>query len=478
MTSEPTRRSSLLFALALGLAVAAFAFVTMPGEEYPGDAQAPRMQALNFLRTGQWTAPPEIASISGERGHFFFQNARGDWYPKYGVLNTGLYLLPLALEKAATGHLEFQTPDHILYLNLLNVLFSGATAFYLVLLARRYVASHAIIALFVMAALFATFWWNYLRGQTFEVFHACFLLALFYHFVRGLDDESPHLFLSALYLGALVLSKSVYLALLLPLAFLLVRQNPRRLFLSFALPIAVALVLFALFNWLRFDSPFANGYTQSELERQLFSLRNLGPALIGFLFDPHYSIFFHFPLVIPALFSWPRFYRAHRRDALVVLAISATLFFINSLYNNWRGEASYGPRYLLPILPLLSLPFLEFCRWIGEQQKAPVKFAAIGATTLLLGYATLLQACVTTLPFFFCYDLKGVLDDPRHSDAAHYLRAHSFADIDRDFLLRRDAFDKSFTDRLHPAEAVRLRELLTKTRTNFYWFPRAVKTDT
>ncbi len=476
-------RSFPFFAIALTSAVLLLTFLTMPGEEYPGDAQAPRVQAIAFLNTGQWSVPREIAEISGERGHFFFQNTDGRWYPKYGALNTALYLAPLWLEKTVIGHLDLRSPDRVFFLNLLNVIFSGATALYLTLLARRQTASRFLIVVFVFAALFSTFWWNYLRGQTFEIFHAFFLLAFFHHFVTALDQPAKtrlHFLLAAIFLGALFLSKSVYVILLPAIGAILLWQYrskklaPRALA-WFSAPIALSLCLIAFANWARFGSPFTTGYTQAAMERQLFTLRSFGPALYGFLFQSRYSVFIHFTLLVPALFGWPRFFRKHRRDAIVVLAISVTLLVTNSLFTNWRGEACYGPRYLLPILPLLSLPFLEFGNWLSELRRPKTKAVLICATALLLGYATVLQACVSIMPFFFCYDLKSCLVDPRHSAAATYLRAHNFGSIDRDFLLHRERFDHEFTNQLSENEAARFNDLRSKLRSNFRWFPRRLK---
>ena len=41
-----------------------------------------------------------------------------------------------------------------------------------------------IVAIFVVASIYSTFWWNYLRTQTFETYHALFLLAFFFVLVE------------------------------------------------------------------------------------------------------------------------------------------------------------------------------------------------------------------------------------------------------------------------------------------------------
>ena len=116
-----------------------------------------------------------------------------------------------------TGNLAIDSSSRLLFLNLLNLILSAATALYLVLLARRYTRSNAVVAIFVLAALYSTFWWNYLRAQTFEIYHTLFLLAFYYHFVSGLDlyrsgenkrRRDVQFFIAAIFFGALFLCKS------------------------------------------------------------------------------------------------------------------------------------------------------------------------------------------------------------------------------------------------------------------------------
>ena len=141
---------------------------------------------------------------------------------------------------------------------------------------------------------------------------------------------------------------------------------------------------------------------------------------------------------------------------------------------NWRGESSYGPRYLLPILPILSLPFLEYLKWLGNLPQIAKSVLATGTATLL-ACSLLLQMCVNTLPFFFCYDLKQILDDNRYSKPATYLRSHHFGTINRDFLLYRfgcpSPFTGKFLDQLNAAEVERFSALTESLRSNYYWFP-------
>ena len=408
-------------ALAIVLLVVAINFLTMPGEEYPGDAHAVRTETVILLDTGNWAVPQAIAEEYGPRGQYFYRNARGSWYPKYGVLNTLLYVPPLALEKIVTGNLEIESSHRVLFLNLFNVALSGVTAFYLILLAFRYTKSNAVVVIFVLASLYSTFWWNYLRAQTFEIYHTLFLLAFYYHFVTALDlyrgngnkrTGNIQFLVAAIYLGALCLCKSVYVVLLPVVAAILaqatmsiLRQERKGRVISnlvfFWLPLCLLLCVLLATNWSKFGSPFTTGYTQWETEAHLFKPSNLPVALRGFLFDQHRSAPLHFPILLFALAGWPIFFKRHKLDAAAALLIGFVLLLVNSMFTNWSGESSYGPRYLLPILPILSLPFIQYLEWLGRLSRKPAKYFLATATAIALIYSTLLQVSVNTWPFFF-----------------------------------------------------------------------------
>jgi hypothetical protein len=485
-------RSVWQLAMAIITLVIAVNFLTMPAEKYAGDADAVRVQTFTLLNAGEWAIPQEIAASLGQRGQYFYQNANGNWYPKYGVLNTLIYAPALWFEQVTPSDLD--SARNLLALNLTNLVLSSATAFYLVLLSCRYTKSSAVITIFVLASLYSTFWWNYLRAQTFEIYHTLFILAFYYHFVTALrlyrPDENKRrrdsqFFITAIYFGALCLCKSVYVVLLPAIAAILARAELGpgmsrkgrllRQLLFFWLPVCIFLSILAVTNWGKFGSPFATGYTQWEKESELFKLTNVLPALWGFVFSARGSAFLYYPVLLFALAGWPMFFKKHKLDAITAGLIGLSLLLVNSAFANWRGEASYGPRYLLPMLPVLSLPFIEYLSWLISLSNKAIRSLLVAGTAALLAYSMLLQVCVNTMPFFFCYNLKDILDDPHHSKPATYLRFHHCGTINRDFLLfrlgRASPFTARFIHHLNPSESERMNWLNKSVRANYYWFP-------
>jgi hypothetical protein len=475
-------------------------FLTMPAEEYSGDAVSVRIAAVTLINTGKWAVPADRASTFGERGQYFYQNASGNWYSKYGILNTLLYLPILQLEKCIKGELGDSSDSRPLFLNLFNLVLSCATACYLALIVRRYTKSVTTVWIFVLSAFYATFWWNYLRAQTFEIYVTLFMLGLYYHLVSGLDREraesdrvvSSHLLAAALFLGALCLSKSVYLILLPVLAgvFALVR-NPAQVegvrrqhsrwfccILWFWLPLGLLICLMLGSNAYRFGSPFNIGYTQWVKENHLFTA-NILPALRGFFFSKQRSIFLNFPLMIFALPGWPAFSKQHRVDAIIALLFGIVLLIINSAFRNWQGATCYGPRYLLPVAPILSLPFIHVLGWLAQSPDKIYKWAIRSMTAGALLYSFLLQVEVNTMPFFFWYYLKDVFDEQRTGQPIDYLNSHHFGTINADYLIYRKSgsspFKDQVVDHLSSDEEDNIDTLEDSTTTsNYYWFRHLV----
>jgi Dolichyl-phosphate-mannose-protein mannosyltransferase len=470
-------------------------FITMPAGEYPGDGMAVRLEAINLINFGQLAVPPDIAALGGARGTYFYQNSKGDWFPKYGVLNTLIYVPPLWFQKIVSGKLTFES-DNKFYLNLFNLVLSGITATYLALLARRYTTSPRAVWAFVVASFYSTFWWNYLRAQTFEIYVTLFMLAFYYHFVSAWDCErrarcNRQLLVAAIYLGSLCLCKSVYIILLPAVLIFFAPSNLAHLrsessktggftsqLLLFWLPLSIFVCVLLGANWYKFGSPLNTGYFQWEREAQPFTA-NLLPALTGFIASKQWSIFLHFPVLLFALIGWPIFYKRHKWKAVLILILGAALLLTNSAFQNWRGEACYGPRYLLPVFPLLSLPFLQALGWITSVRGKMTRGLMYAVVASSLTYSFLLQVGVNSLPFLFWYELDNGLESETSAPAADYLDSHHFGTINIDFIRysagRSSRFSSNFVDHLDPSELVRLEGLKAETRLNYYWCPRLVE---
>jgi hypothetical protein len=400
--------------------------VALPREQYIGDPVAIRTEAVNLLRTGRLGVPAEIATRMGERGQYFYENTRtGRWFSKYGVLNTLLYVPPLLAERAVTGSLPWLSPRRLAFLNAYNLALGLLSAAYLVAVVGLYTRDGVVTWGYVLSALYATFWWNYLRAHAAEIYQTLFALALFYHLVRHLREEVPrarHLALASTFLAALALVKLSFLILVPVVAAVLVLAERDRartagsaaatrlrvLLAAFVAPMAVLVSLLAAVSFYKFGSPLLTGYEQLAQERDVLG----GDVLVGlrgFAASPRGSIPWHFPLAVLALAGYPAFFRQRPAETSAILGFTLSLLLLNSSFANWQGDACYGPRYMLPVLPLFALPAVEVLGRMRRRLATAAGKLAAAAVLVVFAVSALLQHEVNALPFFAYHNARNAV---------------------------------------------------------------------
>jgi hypothetical protein len=121
----------------------------------------------------------------------------------------------------------------------------------------------------------------------------------------------------------------------------------------FGLPLVLALVFWCWYNAIRFGDPLNTGYADDPTVGATDSLVG---GLYGLLFSPGRSLFVYTPLVVAGLVMFPALARADRGLAYLNGGLSLAFLAFYASLSSWEGGRSYGPRYLVPILPLLVLP--------------------------------------------------------------------------------------------------------------------------
>ncbi len=280
----------------------------------------------------------------------------GAFYSKYGIGH--------ALAVAPALFLARWVPGATLGSSamLVNALATALTGGLLVLTATRsgYRLRTGIAAGLLYGG--ATFAWVYAKTMFSEpLVGLLWLLAVYYLLV---DITPRRAFLSGVAL-AVALSIRPASILVTPLfAFLLLaplRPMVSR-FIAWGLPIAVVGVGLLGFNLVRFGNPFDFGYSES------FN-GNLLVGVQGFLFSLDRSVFIFAPPLLALFGTVPLFLRRHRRVGGAILLVSLSSLLLYSAWAVFWGGPVWGPRYLLPLLPLLFvllLPGLERA-WEGQR---------------------------------------------------------------------------------------------------------------
>ena len=119
------------------------------------------------------------------------------------------------------------------------------------------------------------------------------------------------------------------------------------------------------------------------------------PLLKGLFWNlasPYRSIFIYAPAVVLFAFTIRGFMKRHRREALLAIAIVAYVFVFYSKWWAWHGGWCWGPRFLLPVIPLLLLPGLVAARTRRSLIVAAVVLGVAGFAVqlsgLLINYTT------------------------------------------------------------------------------------------
>jgi hypothetical protein len=149
--------------------------------------------------------------------------------------------------------------------------------------------------------------------------------------------------------------------------------------LRFCVALMPAVIVTAGYDTLRFGAPWRTGYFFATFNHPLVA------GLYGLLLSPAAGVFIYVPLLplgLVGLFLAMRRLPLLASTALVLLALRILV------YAKWYGWAAYwvwGPRYLVPAMPVLAVGLIEVCRrWSGLHLEAKAAVAFVFAVSVLV----------------------------------------------------------------------------------------------
>lgn len=199
----------------------------------------------------------------------------------------------------------------------------------------------------------------------FEMFFI--LLSTYYALKKNANHTG---FLSGLMLSiGLVFRTTTILA--VPAILLVQRNSKERLKYFMSLSIGIAFVL--VYNYYRFGNPLESGYTSAwslahSDKIDFWSLYRVPEALFGFLFSPGKGLIFFSITILISFLGIKRFWHEQRLMFYSIFLITLAYLGLFSMNFAWHGSIwSYGPRYILPIIPFLYLPiiYVKPQKWVS-----------------------------------------------------------------------------------------------------------------
>lgn len=217
----------------------------------------------------------------------------------------------------------------------------------------------------------------------------CFLGAAYALYLYRLHGNSSSLVWAGALTGLAVLTK-IYAVITLPLfaAYLwfALKSRPSQAWSGALISILVPLILFACltawYNYARFGGILKTGYHLVDFDRLggffTFTPFQILTGLYGLLLSSGRGLFLFLPVSVLSVAALRRFAGAFRPEALLFAALVAEHLLFYAAYGNWHGGSSWGPRFLLPVVPFLILPLGSLLEGPGARPRAVRTLGALG----------------------------------------------------------------------------------------------------
>jgi hypothetical protein len=144
-------------------------------------------------------------------------------------------------------------------------------------------------------------------------------------------------------------------------------------------PLVAAGSLYMLYDIARFGGGIGGGVTPVIPSGLIIA--NPSAGIFGLILSPGKGVLWYAPPIIAALLAYPRFYARRPVETTAFSVIIVLWLLAYSLLGSgtmpWDGGWGWGPRYLLPVLPIALVPLAEWWE-VPLARAATITLAAIG----------------------------------------------------------------------------------------------------
>ena len=289
----------------------------------------------------------------------------GRSYSKYGV-GLPMYYVPWVAASGALARLtHLPTPDlDGFFISFANIPFAILTLDLFAKLLRLFKVDEVFVWLLPLALGLGTLLWEYAAIDNSEEMQMGLLMLAIYGVARGTPKAMVFGGIGFAWLFLIKLVCVVFFPLFL--LYLITRpgewRHRIRNTVLFTFPIFLAGCFDAWLNLIRFGNPLESGYG-SEASQFIFSqLPMTVPKLLGSLDK---GLFIFCPILILGVFGWRQFALRYRSEAILCASLILVNLFISGAWWSWIGGWSWGPRLLVPLIPLWLLPAVF---WLDRRQ--------------------------------------------------------------------------------------------------------------
>jgi len=308
-----------------------------------------------------------VAMSYNEHNMDAHRGADGRYYSPYGIGHP-LYAVPFYLTgrvvERVTG-LGIGKPEAIrkAFFVLGNGVAGALTVWLAFLFALRLGGSVRAAAATALTLAFATLLWPYAKmGFNAPVATLTLLWGTYGAWGGVRDKRAAMLWSAGVGLGCALLVRHELVLATVPVGLFILTESRWKIRDAFrqvvpvAVPVAAAIALTLYYNDTRFGNPLDTGYLRDGTT----AFGSLWTGLVGTFVSPGRALFLFTPVTILSVPALVGLWRRDRATAVLFGGIFAVIvvFYASQLY--WDADRSYGPRYMVPLLPLLCLPFVAW----------------------------------------------------------------------------------------------------------------------
>jgi hypothetical protein len=149
------------------------------------------------------------------------------------------------------------------------------------------------------------------------------------------------------------------------------------------------ILLNQVINSFRFGSISSTGYDPNAGDRFILNAAYILKAISGNLFSPGRGIFLFFPLSLLGILGLWAVWKRDRIMALILGSIPLIALLVYSAWSQWGAGISWGPRFLIPVLPYITVLTFWGYRALGRFPKG-LRYSLMGIL-ILMGWIISLQ---------------------------------------------------------------------------------------